>query len=275
MRIPALAVLSLLAAPALAAEEPNTAAGTFKSQSITMDVRSAVAFRGRSSLDKGEALIVAVSNARLNAEAIANYVDRRRVMDARVKDNESGVVYFEFRPDGTYRGLSYSFGPGNGCGYCTGEVTSTVSLANGKFSGKLKDAEADRSFEITLVTPVMADDHGAALPPDGGAPGSAYRAYHAALVKADRAALKPLVSSDQQQYWDDSEKRGSLGAVLHAMANAHPVKSVQITRGFSSGNKAVLEIAGETPGGKLVGEVFLVKEGDGWRVDDEITEHAP
>ena len=59
------------------------------------------------------------------------------------------------------------------------------------------------------------------------------------------------------------------------MANAHPVKSVQITRGFSSGNKAVLEIAGETPGGKLVGEVFLVKEGDGWRVDDEITEIVP
>jgi hypothetical protein len=275
MRLHPLAALLLLTVPAVAADGPSTATGTFKSQAITMEVRSAVAFRGRSFLDKGDALIVAVSNARLNADAIADYLDRRRVMEVRVKDDESGVVYFEFRSDGTYRGMSYYFGPGNGCGYCTGEVTSTVVLANGKLSGKLKNAEKDRSFDLTLVTPVMADDHGAALPPDGGAPGGAYLAYHAALAKADRAALKALLSNDQQQFWDENEQKGTLGGFIHAMGKAHPVKSVQITRGFSGGNKAVLEIAGETPGGKLVGEVFLVKEGDGWRVDDEITEFVP
>ena len=275
MRILALAALFLLTPYAVAADEPNSATGTFTSQATLLEVRSAVAFRGRSFLDKGDALIVAVSNVRLNAEAIANYVDRRRVMDARVKDDQTGVVYFEFKADGTYRGMSYYFGPGNGCGYCTGEVTSTVSLANGKLSGKLKDVEKERSFDITLVAPVMSDDHGAALPADGGAPGSAYRAYHAALVKADRAALKPLLSSAQQQFWDENEKGGTLGSVIHAMGAGHPAKSVQITRGFASGSKAVLEISGEAPGGKLVGEAFLVKEGDNWRVDDEITELVP
>ena len=45
--------------------------------------------------------------------------------------------------------------------------------------------------------------------------------------------------------------------------------------GFSNGSKAVLEISGEAPGGKLVGEAFLVKEGDNWRVDDEITDLMP
>jgi hypothetical protein len=275
MRILALAALLLLTPHAVAADDPGTATGTFKSQATLLEVLSAVAFRGRSFLDKGDALIVAVCNVRLNASAIANYIDRRRVMDARVKDEQTGVVYFEFKTDGTYRGMSYYFGPGNGCGYCTGEVTSTVSLSNGKLSGKLKDAEKERSFDITLVTPVMSDDHGTALPADGGAPGSAYRAYHAALVKADRAALKPLLSSDQQQFWDDNEKKGTLGGVIQAMAAGHPGKSVQITRGFSSGSKAVLEISGEAPGGKLVGEVYLVKEGDAWRVDDEITEPVP
>ena len=275
MRILPLAALLLLTPHAVAADDPDTATGTFKSQATTLEVRSAVAFRGRSFLDKGDALIVAVSNVRLNASAIANYIDRRRVMDARVKDEQTGVVYFEFKADGTYRGMSYYFGPGNGCGYCTGEVTSTVSLSNGKLSGKLKDTEKERSFDITLVAPVMSDDHGTALPADGGAPGSAYRAYHAALVKADRAALKPLLSSDQQQFWDENEKKGSLGGVIHGMTAGHPAKSVQITRGFSSGSKAVLEISGEAPGGKLVGEVYLVKEGDAWRIDDEITEPVP
>lgn len=266
------AALIVFATAPLAADSPDTALGTFKSQAITLNAKSAVAFRGKSFTDGTDALIVAVSNSRLNAEAIADYVDRRRVLETRVKDGETGVVYFEFGADGAYRGMSYAFGPGNGCVYCTGEVVSVVKLVNGRMSGKLTSTEKDRSFEITLVTPLMPDDHGAALPRSGGAPADAYLAYHAALAKADRAALKPLLSKDQQKFWEESEGKGQLGAFVHALANAHPVKSVTITQGFSSGAKAVLLIAGEAPGGRLVGEVLLLKEDGAWRVDDELTE---
>jgi hypothetical protein len=68
-------------------------------------------------LGSGDALIVAVTNARMHGDALADYYDRRRAVDKRIKDDETGVVYFEFRPDGSYRGLSYNFAPGNGCGF--------------------------------------------------------------------------------------------------------------------------------------------------------------
>src|SRR5438105_9427638 len=44
---------------------------------------------------------------------------RRRAVDKRIKDDDTGVVYFEFRPDGSYRGVTYYFAPGSGCGVCT------------------------------------------------------------------------------------------------------------------------------------------------------------
>ena len=79
MRFATFPCVLLVAAHALAADGPNTAARTFKSQTVTLEVNSAVAFRGKSFADHGGALIVAVTNARLNADAIADYLDRRRV----------------------------------------------------------------------------------------------------------------------------------------------------------------------------------------------------
>jgi hypothetical protein len=272
MRAAALATALLLAAgPALAADVA-TATGAFTSQAVTLNAKSAIAFAGKSFVEPGDALIVAVFSARVNAAAIAAYADRRRVIDNRIRDGETAVVYFEFAPDGTYRGLSYDFGPGNGCGFCAGDVKSTAKLANGKLSGRLSGAQKDRAVDITLVATVLPDDHGIMLPADGGAPGKVYLAYHAALVNGDRAALKPLLAPDQRRYWDESEKSGRLGAFVDALAEAHPAKSLQITQARAKGDQALLQVAGEAPAGRVVGEVLLVKEGDAWRVDDEITE---
>jgi hypothetical protein len=114
--------------------------------------------------------IVAVTNAKLENEAIADYYDRRRAMEKHVKDENTGIVYFEFRTDGRYRGVSYYFGAGNGCGFCTSDVTSSVRVTGGKVSGAIKRSEPGRPFEIALDTPVLSDDHGTALPADRGAP---------------------------------------------------------------------------------------------------------
>ena len=269
-----IAVLVLLAGPSLAADPP-TAVGVFKSQDITMEVKSAVANRGKSLFDEGRALIVAVSNAKMNGDAVADYVDRRRAIEQRIVDAKNGVVWLEFRPDGAFRGMSYHFGQGNGCGFCSGEVTSTVKLADGRLAGKLTDQEKDRSFELTLAVPVMGDDHGAALPGDGAEPGKAYLRYHEALAKGDRATLRPLLSGDQQQFLNEAEKNGRLASALHAMAESHPTKSVRITGGYATAVKAILLFVGEGSGLKLEGEALLLREGGAWRVDDEITAPAP
>ena len=265
----------VLSTMALAAEGSESAKGTFKSQGITMEVRSAVAYRGKSFLDKNsDALIVAITNARIRPEALSDYYDRHLAIEKHVKDEQTGVVYLEFRPDGSYRGLSYYFQSGNGCGYCTGEVTSHVRLVEGRLSGTLTDRESDRSFEITLDLPLLTDDHGATLGADGGAPGKAYLAYHDAIVKRDRAALKSLLSSEQLKTWADAEKKNLLGKFIDELAGEHPGKSARIVRGFATSNKAVLVIGGTGAVGKMLGEAILVKEKDGWRIDDEITDLA-
>src|SRR5258708_18754493 len=234
------AFVAAFAPDAPAAESPDIAHGTFKSQAITPEVRSAIAFKGKSYLGSDDVLIVAVTNAKVHGDALADYYDRKRAVEKRIKDDDTGVVYFEFRPDGSYRGLSYYFVPGNGCGLCTREVASTVRLGGGKLSGTLKGTEKDRPFEVVLNVPVMSDDHGTGLPADGGAPGAAYLAYHAAPVKRHRRALKPLLSLDRQQTWADAEKKGNVGKFVDYLAGEHPDKSVRIVRGFIRGNTAVL-----------------------------------
>jgi len=270
LRLAAIA-LFMLAAPALAADAVPTAAGAFKSKDITLEANGAVAFRAKSFFDDKSALIVAVSNVNLRPAAIVDYVDRRRLIQQRVMDDQTGVVWLEFRPDGTYRGMSYYFGQGNGCQFCTGEVVSTVKLVDGKLVGKVTDREKDRSFDLTLAAPVLSDDHGAALPADGGAPGKAYMQYHAALGKGDRVALRPLLSTEQQKFLDQAQKNGKFDVMLDAMKEGHPDKSVQVTGGFMSGDKAVLLINGESSLVRLAGEALMIREGGTWRVDDEIT----
>ena len=267
----AVLALFLLAVPALAADAVPAAAGAFKSQDVTLEANGAIAFRGKSFFDDKSALIVAVSNVNLRPAAIADYVDRKRLIRERVMDDRTGVVWLEFRPDGTYRGMSYYFGQGNGCQFCTGDVTSTVKLVDGKLVGKVTDREKDRSFDLTLAAPVLSDDHGAALPADGGAPGTAYMQYHAALGKGDRAALRALLSTEQQKFLDEAQKNGKFDVMLDAMKEGHPNKSVQVTGGFIAGDKAVLLISGDGSSGRLGGEALMVKEGGTWRVDDEIT----
>ena len=151
---------------------------------------------------------------------------------------------------------------------------ATVRLTAGKLAGTLKGTEQGRPFEVALNVPVMSDDHGTALPAGGGAPGAAYLAYHAALVKRDRAALKPLLSLDRQQTWADAEKKGQVEKFVEYLADEHPDKSVRVVQGFVKGNTAVLLVTGDSVAGKLAGEVLLMKEKDAWHVDDELMDLA-
>ncbi len=271
----ALLFLASFAAPAIAADSTSGATGSFRSGEILMEVKSAVAFRGKSLFDDDRAIIVAISNAKMNSDTIADYVDRRRAIEQRVVDPKTGVVWLEFRPDGRFRGISYYFGQGNGCAFCSGEVASTVKVGDGRLAGTLTDREKDRSFDVTLATPIMSDEHGTALPADGGDPGQAYLRYHEALAKGDRATLRPLLSNDQQQFLNDAEKHGQLSSALHAMAETHPTKAVRITGGYATAGKAIVLFVGDSPSTKVAGEALLLKEGGTWRVDDEITAPQP
>ena len=267
MKIAAFTIVLLAASGFALAGEPVN--GKFQSKSISFDLVGAVAFKGTSTLKTTEpAIIVAVSNRKLVA-TLSNYVDRRRAIDVLVNDDETGVVYFEFTPEGRYRGLSYYFGPGNGCSFCSSDVVSTVKLANGRLAGTLTGTEKDRPFNVSLDVAVMDDNHGAALPPDGGAPGKAYLAYHAALRKRDPVALKPTLTPGGVAIWDRSKKNGELGEYVDYLANQHLLTSVTIKKGWTRENVANLLVEGDGPVGAMSGEVLLLREKGAWVVDSE------
>ena len=270
---------TLLLAAALSAcvgsaSAADTVSGSFKNQDLGMQIKSALAFPGKSILDKSDVIVVAVTSAEMDSDALAAYYDRRRAIDQRVKDNNTGVVFFEFHPDGNYRGYSFYFAPGNGCGYCGGNmgITTTVKLAKGRLSGRLQGTDTNRSFDIKMDLAVLSDDHGAPLPPDGGAPGKAYLDYHTALVKRDGNALRTVLSDEVRKIQAGAIKEGKGTAYMNHLAKEHPTQSVNITKGWSNGKAAVLLFDGESSVLKLTGEAILVNQGGSWRVDDELTD---
>ena len=257
--------------PALAAD---TASGSFTNQSLGLEVKSALAFKGKSSIDKTDVIVLAITNADMDPDALAAYYDRRRAVDQRIKDDNTRVVFFEFRPDGSYKGYSFYFASGNGCGYCGGNmgITSTVKLRNGRLVGALKGTDTGRAFDLDIDVAVLTDDHGPPLPPDHGAPGKAYLDYHAALVKRDAKALRNVLSDDIRKIQDGAIKEGKGAAYMDYLAKEHPTQSVRITKGWSNGKSAVVLFDGESSVLKLTGEAILVYQAGTWRVEDELTD---
>jgi hypothetical protein len=252
----------------------DTASGSFKNQNLGMQIKSGLAFPGTSLIDKSEVIVVAVTSAEMDSDALAAYYDRRRAVDQRIKDNDTGVVFFEFRPDGNYKGYSFYFAPGNGCGYCGGNmgIVTTVKLDKGRIVGTLKGTDTNRVFDIKLDLAVLSNDHGTPLPPDGGAPGRAYLDYHAALVTRDANALRggtvgrgPENSGGSHQRRQERRVHG-----LQSEGAPHPVR--QDHQGWSNATTAVILFDGEGSVIKLTGEAILVNQGGTWRVDDELTD---
>jgi len=264
----AASLASVGAAPARA----DTGDGVFESRGFRMPVASAIAFHGRSTIDKADVIVVAISNGGFKTDWFATFHDRRRAVRERMKDRDTALVFLEFKPDGAYRGYSFYFGPGNGCGYCGGSlgVTSTVKLTQGKLIGSWKLKDDARTADVKLDVPVLGDDHGAALPAGGGEPGKVFLAYHEALVKRDVKAVRALLTSDNGEFIDAAAKKGKAAAELDKMAKNHPEKSVRVVQGWSKGNQAVLILAGESSVIRMAGEAVMVNEGGRWRVDDEL-----
>jgi hypothetical protein len=272
-RVAAILVAIILVAGNLIAQTGTPLAGTFSSKGATFKIGGGIAFTSKSNFDgQTPVILVAVTNTKVNVDGLADFVDRKRAIEHLIKDDETPVVYLEFTPQGKWRGVSYYFASGNGCAYCTTEATSTVQLVKGRLTGTIINKEKDRPFNITLDIDVLGDNHGAALPSDGGAPGKAYMAYHAALVKGDANALRPTLSPGNLEVYVRAEKNKDLADFLSYLADKHPMQSVKITQGWSTAEKASLLIQGESRLGKLQGEVFLINTKGVWGVDEELTD---
>jgi|RhiMetdeSRZDD1v2_1073273.scaffolds.fasta_scaffold00473_36 hypothetical protein len=254
---------------------PATASGKFKDQKWTVPIAGAYAFRGKTGgFGDDEVIRVAVSNTKFVPEAVDWHYDREHAINTYFIDDETKVVYFEFDDSGKYHGLSYYFESGDGCGYCfDSKVKSTVRAADGRLKGDLTYKGDDREFQITLDVPVPPKTWGEKLPPDGGAPGKAYLAYHQALEKRDKKALYAIADSDVKARYQKYEKEGKLdGYFDYLWHDEHTeLKTVKITGGFVEGDRAVVLFDGTGAViDNLYGEALLRRENGAWLVHEDM-----
>ncbi|HEY8132910.1 MAG TPA: hypothetical protein VII12_13590 [Thermoanaerobaculia bacterium] len=255
-----------------AAEEAKQASGMFEGTKIKFNVNGAYAYWTRSG---DEPLIeVAVSNYGFKPAYFDTFYDARPVIDARFADEETAIVYFQFEPNGKYRGLSYYLAPGDGCGSCYDpSVKSTVKIAGQRANGKLSFKDDSRAFDIQLDVPVAPREWGKPIAGDGGDAGKAYRAYNVAMASDDRKATFRLLDADNRERWTKREKEGKLDAYLDYLSEkVHwRMKDARVVGGFVRDKQAVLLVKGSTPILDHVhGQVTLTRESDGWKISDEV-----
>lgn len=264
---------TLAAAPANAG---GAASGRFETSNWKVPIVDAYAFHDKANLGEGNAILVAISNSPIGKDYLDGCWDRRYIIDNFLADEETRVVYLEFRLDGSYSGYSYYFGSGDGCGFCGGgNVKSTVKLKDGRLTGTVATKGENVSFDLKINVALAPDDRGKDQGPGGGAVGKAYLAYHAALVAGDVKALKGLVSAGQLAKWQKAEKDGRGDAFVSFLRENRP-DTVSVRQGFARGDHGLVLLTGSSAtAGAMHGESQLILEGSGWKVDDETVQAGP
>lgn len=268
LRFVAAALALTLVVPVTAQNEKPQASGKFEGKEWTFEANGAYAFAAEVGMDDEPGVRVAISNSAFSVESMDRYWDREHVIDEFHRDEETLVVWFHFAKDGKYRGMSYQFGQGDGCGFCyDGTVQSTVKIEKGRIHGKLEQAPkpGEVTFDLAFDVPVAPTDYGTPLPADGGEQGKAYAAYHRALDGNSPEALRPLLDAEDAALLKEEGQE-----LLSSLRENHPTKSYKIVKAFTNGDRALLVVEGATSVMNVETEVHLLRLDGTWRIYNEI-----
>lgn len=262
----------------LAASSPAGAGGSFDSGKTNFEIVGEYAFWAKTAeLSDTQVIRVAVSNADFNAEFFDPWYDREHAIDTFFANDQTKVVYFEFEPNGKYKGFSFDFARNDGCTYCyNSSVRSSVAAVRGRLKGKISyKVSGGRAFDIDIDVPIPDKSNGAALPGGGGDPGRAYLAYHKALNAGDKAAILAVLDAANKRQWAEFVKAKKLDGWLefnykefHGRMN-----NVSIAGGYVKDDHAVVLFTGSNPSiDRMYGEAVLRREGNAWLFENEWTE---
>jgi len=144
-------------------------------------------------------------------------------------------------------------------------ITASISTKGPKTSYTDEKYEYEVRFSAPVRPRPLASapvdaSNGTALPPEGGAPGQAYRAYHEAWRTGDVAAILRLRSPDEVA----SEKEVK---ALVELTAASMMTEVSVVGGYVRATRATVRAEGTRPGGpRGEGTVELSEEDGVWHV---------
>ncbi len=256
----------------------QTASGHFASRTLEVPVAGAYSYWDQASGGNDRVVKVAVSNAEFRADLLDDWHDRGAAVREFFASENVRVVTFDFDADGKYRGYSYYFASGDGCGWCyDSTVRSTVRGGNGRLRGSIAfdGGPGGVTFDLTFDVPIPAKTWGAALPAGGGDPGRAFLAYHKALAASDAAALKAVSDRHGKDLLAKHQTQGDLAEYLDYRWNDmhYRMQNVRVAGGFVRGDHAVILFDGNSKlFDALHGEVILRRDGGAWLVADELVQ---
>lgn len=265
----------VLAAAADASGQSN-ASGSFDTPTVKLDIAGAYGYWGTTA--EARVIRVAIANAEFKPELLDPWVDRGAVVREKFANEQVKVAYFDFDPDGRYRGFSYRFTDSDGCAPCNDVgVRSTVRASGGRLKGKLArtSASAGASFDVNIDVAIPDKTWGTALPADGGEPARAVLAYHRALATGDVPALRASSDARGKAIIDKFDQQGDARAYANFRWDElhRRLQSLHVVGGFVNGDRAVVLFDGSGSGGEpLYGEAVVRREGSAWRVDDELVQ---
>jgi hypothetical protein len=194
------------------------------------------------------------------------------VLDHLVSDTDSEnpklVAYLGFDLDGAYQGVSWYFGSGDGCGYCSsGKITSTVRISGGRLVGTVKGTEDDYAIDLDLDIPVQIEQPGTPAPLDSE-PAQALRAFHAELMSAEHGALWDRLDSEWKEILDGQTPE-QLESFYSSLQTEHLPVDLQVREVYLEGDRALVVFEGKASyGGDLHGEARMDREEGVWKYDD-------
>jgi len=268
------AIPILLVFPAAA----QTASGHFSSSTLDVPIAGAYSYWDQASGGKDRVVKVVVSNAELTADLLDDWHDRAAALREFFVSDSVKIVTFDFDADGKYRGYSYYFASGDGCGWCyDSSVRSTVRASHGRLAGSIafEGGAGAVGFDVKFDVPIPAKSSGQPLPAGGGEPGRAFLAYHKALATSDAGALKAVLDSHGKEVLAKHQNQGDLAEYLdYRWSDMHyRMQSVAIVGGYVRGDHAVILFDGSSRlFDALHGEVILHRAGNTWLVADELVQ---
>ena len=254
------------------------ASGHFASRMLELPIAGAYSYWDQASGGNDRVVKVAVANAEFRADLLDDWHDRGAAVHEFFASDRVKVVYFDFDADGKYRGYSYYFAPGDGCGWCyDSTVHSTVRGTNGRLSGSIafNGGAGAVAFDVKFDVPIPAKAWGQALPAGGGDPGHAFLAYHKALAASDATALKAVSDAHGKDLLAKHQSQGDLADYLDFRWNDmhYRMQSVNVVGGYARGDRAVILFDGSSKlFDALHGEATLRRVGGAWLVADELVQ---